>query len=189
MAMIVMWIEKTWLITVVAALSFGALPGATAHTLGSSDPTTPTPSTQTPADRLANIWSRERDAYAKIGSFLVNSNRFIMKVQGVINMAKANGRDVMALQDALDKFADAVKQAEPIYQTAGEVISAHQGFDENGKVVNQKQALATVKDLRNTFIEIRWLLISPRQALRDAIKGFRDSNESSVTPTAPQSGG
>lgn len=189
MSMILMWFRKAWLIAVAAALGFGSLPIANALALDPSDLTTPTLSAQSPADHLASIWAREQDAYAKLGSFLNVSDLFITKIQGLINKTKANGRDTTAFQSALDSFANAVKQAEPIYQSAGVLVTSHQGFDENGKVVDQVQALATVIDMRNDFLEIRRLLLGPRQALRDAIKAFREANKHPVTPAPPQSGG
>jgi hypothetical protein len=189
MSMIVMWFKKAFLMVWVAALGFGTLPMINASALGPSDSTTPTPPTQSPTDRLESVWIKEQAIYTKLGSFLNNSDPFLTRAQGFINKAKANGKDTSALQAALDAFANALKQAEPIYQSAGEIISSHKGFDENGKVINQVQALATVKDLRNNFIEIHQLLLGPRQALKDAFKAFREANKSSTTPTPTQSSG
>ncbi len=189
MSMIVMWFKKACLIVWIAALGFGTLPMINAFALGPSNTTTPTPPTQSPADRLEIVWVKEQAIYTKLGSFLNNSNPFLTRVQGLINKAKANGKDTSTLQAALDAFASAVKQAEPIYQNAGVIVSSHEGFDENGKVINQVQALATVNDLRNNFIEIRQLLLGPRQALRDALKAFREANKPSATPAPTQSSG
>jgi hypothetical protein len=187
MSMIVMWFKKAWLIALVAGLGIGSLPSVNALALEPPGLTTPTPP-QSPDDRLESIWAREQDIYTKLGSFLNNSDTFITKAQMLINRAKANGKDTTALQAALDAFAYAVKKAEPIYQSAGMIVMSHQGFDANGKVVDQVQALATIKGMRNKFLEIRQLLQDPRQALQDAIKAFRDANKPSATPAPTQNG-
>ena len=187
--MIMMWFKKTWLIALVTALSFGSFPLVTALAQGVTDLPTGTPTPSTPTDHLANIWSREMDAYTKIGSFLTQSDVIIQKIQEKINKAKENGRDVTNVQAALDAFAKAIKEAEPLYENAGELIASHPGFDVNGKVLDPYQGVVTVKNLRDTLVEIRQLLIGPRQALRDAIKGFREANNPLVTPSPSQSGG
>ena len=189
MSMIVIWFKKTFLIAMAATLGFGTLPTANVFALEASALITPTPSAQPPADRLERIWAREQTIYTKLGTFLNNSDQLITKAQGLINKAKANGKNTSALQAALDAFTGAVKQAKPIYQSADEIVSSHQGYDENGKLIDEVQGLATIKDLGSKFKEIRQLLLDPRKALRDAFKAFRKVNRPSATPTPTQNGG
>jgi hypothetical protein len=189
MSMIVIWFKKTWLVALVAAFCIGAIPLANAFALEPFDTITPTPPTPQPSDRLENAWAKEKDIYNKLGLFFNNSDPIITKVQGLINKANANGKDTTALQSALDAFSKAVKQAEPIYQSSGIIVSAHQGFDENGKVTDRVQALATVKEMRDKFMEIRKLLLDPKNALREALKAFRQGNKPSITPSPTQSSG
>ena len=175
MSMIVMWLKKTWLIAIVTALGFGSLPIANVFALGVLDPITPTPQAPLPTNRLERIWAREQKIYTRLGKFLNNYDSLKTKAQGLINKAKANGKDTSTLQAALDAFTDAVNQTEPIYQSAGGITSSHQGFDENGKVIDHDQALAMVKDLRSKFKGIHQLLVDPRKALRAAFKAYREA--------------
>ncbi len=189
MSMIVMWFKKTWLVAFVTVFCFGAIPMANAFAFEPFDTITPTPPTPQPSDRLESAWAKEKVIYNKVGLFFNNSDPIVTKVQSLINKAKANGKDTAAIQSALDAFSKAVQQAEPIYQSSGGIVSAHPGFDENGKVSDQVQALATVKDMREKFMEIRQLLLDPKNALRDALKAFRQGNKPSITPAPTQSSG
>jgi len=153
------------------------------------DSITPTPPTTQPSDRLESAWAKEKEIYNKLGLLFNNSDPIITKIQGLINKAKAKGKDTAVLQSALDAFSEAVKQAEPIYQSIEGIVNSHQGFDENGKVTDQIQALATVNDMRGKFLEIRQLLLDPRKALREAIKTFREGNKPSITPSPTQKSG
>lgn len=189
MSMIGLWLKKTGIIALVAVLCVGVIPMTNSFALGSFETVTPTPPTSQPTDRLESAWVKEKDIYNKLGSFFNNSDPFIAKVQSLIDKVKGNGKDISALQAALDAFSEAVKQAEPIYQSSGIIVSAHQGFDENGKVTDPIQALASVKDMRVKFIEIRQLLLDPKNALRDAIKTYREGNKPSVTPSPTQNSG
>jgi hypothetical protein len=189
MSMIVMWLKKTWMVALVSAFCFGAIPVASVFALEPFGSITPTPPTMQPSDRLERAWAKEKEIFNKLGLFFNNSDPIITKVQGLINKAKAKGKDTAALQSALDAFSEAVKQAEPIYQSIEGIVNSHQGFDENGNVTDQTQALAIVKDMREKFMEIRQLLLDHRKALRDAIKTFREGNKPSITPSPTQNSG
>jgi hypothetical protein len=189
MSMIVKWFKKFWLIALVSALGLGSLPLVNAFALQPSALTTPTPPPQLATDRLETVWAREQAIDTKLGSFLNNSDTFISRIQALIDKAKTKGKDTTALQSALDAFTNAVKQAQPIYQDAGVIVSSHQGFDENGKVIDQPEALATVKSLRDKFTEIHQLLLDPRTTLQNVIKAFRAANKPTATPAPTQSSG
>jgi hypothetical protein len=189
MSTIVVWLKKTWLAACILALGFASLPMVGAHALTVSDPrTTPTP-TQKGTNRLEQVWVREQAIYGKLSTFFTDIDQRITRWQQLINKAKANGKDITTLQTALDNFSGAVKQAEPIYQSTIGTVSSHPGFDENGNVTDQAQALTTVKDLGEKFREIRQLILGSANALRDAMKAFRSANLPAATPAPNQSGG
>ena len=189
MSTIALWFKKTWLILGIAALGLVFMPLASAQALVPSNPLTPPIPTQTGGDRLAQAWVKEQTIYGKLSTFFADVDQRITKLQQLINKAKTNGKDISALQTALDNFSGAVKQAEPIYQSTIGTVSSHPGFDENGNVTDHAQALATVKDLGEKFREIRQLILGPANALRDAMKAFRSANPPVATPAPNQSGG
>jgi hypothetical protein len=189
MSTIVMWLKKTGLVVTVLALSLGIFPLTNAFALGAAEPITPATPTPPTYDRLGRAWAKEQTIYTELGPFFDNSDRIISRIQDLINKAASNGKDTAALQAALDAFAKAVKQADPVYQSIGGIITTHPGFDENGEVTDRVLAAETVLDVRNKFMAIRQLLLDPRQALRDAIKAFREGNKPAPTSTPTQSSG
>jgi uncharacterized protein YukE len=189
MSMIVIRFKQVLLACAVVALGLGAVPIANVFALGPAAPVTPTPPIQQSTSRLGRVWSREQAIYTRLGTFFNNSDQILSKAQDLINKAKANGKDTSALQSALDTFSQAVKQAEPVYQSAGGILSSHQGFDANGNVIDRTQAIATVKDFASQLKNIRQLLRDPRKALREAIKAFRAANRPAITPAPTQTSG
>ena len=192
MSAITMWFRKTLLVGFVAALGLVSVPLANAYALGPFDPGTPTAPSQTtsPTDRLQRVFSREQAIYGKLGKLFDNANTRISKLQDLINKAKANGKDVSALQSALDAFKSAVQQAQSIYNDAQSLINSHPGFDASGNVVARATALQAVKDLPGKLKDIRQTVMPPLKALRQAIKAFREANSpNAATPTPTQSGG
>lgn len=185
MSTIVIWFKTAVLVLTIAALGLVAFPVANAYALEASGP--PTPATPGPIsnDKLEQIWAKEQSAYDKIGTLLDRSDEFIAKVQKLIDRAKSNGKDVSAVQVALDAFAEAVKQAQPVYESAKGIVSAHQGFDENGKVTDAQKAIQTIRDLRDKLKEIRQIISGPARALREAIKAFRQANKPTPAPASP----
>ena len=104
------------------------------------------------------------------------TDELIEKVQKLIDRAKANGKDVSAVQAALDAFKVAVKEAQPIYESIKGIVNSHQGFDSNGKVTDPQKAKETVQSMHAKFKEIRDTLNGTGRALREAIRAFRQGN-------------
>src|SRR5512133_290397 len=119
--------KKTILVALVAALGLSSLPLVNAFAAGQNDPTPP-PQTQITNDRLELVWARELRVYNRMGHF----DELIAKVQRLIDRAKANGKDVAAVQAALDAFATQWKAAKPTYESIKGIVNSHQGFDANG---------------------------------------------------------
>ncbi len=188
MSKFMMWFKKIVVVAVVAGLGLSALPIANAFALGLNDTTTP-PAPQVPGARLQKVWAKEQSINQRLGTMFSKSDTAIANAQKLIDKAKANGKDVSALQSALDAFAAAVKQAQPVYAGGQSVITSHQGFDSNGNVTDVTQARATVKGVMDMFKQIRQIVQGPRQALREAIKAFRDANQPAGTAVPTQGAG
>ena len=163
--------KKTILIALVAALGLASLPLVSVFAAGQKDPTTP-PQTQLKNDRLELIWARQLRIYNRMGHI----DNLIEKAQKLIDRAKENGKDVSAVQAALDAFATQWKDAKPTYESIKGIVSSHQGFDENGKVTDAEKAKATVMEMRDKLKEIHSTLNGTGKALHEAIKAFREAN-------------
>ena len=178
--------KKTVLIALVAALALIALPLTSVSAAGLNEPSDPPAgTTQQSAERLEKIWARLQKAYERQGQMLDRADGMTEKAQGLIDKMEEKGKDVAALQAALDAFEDALKDAHPIYESAKGIINSHKGFDADGKVTDREQALETVKELGAKMKEIREIAGEPGKALREAVKAYREANRPTDT-SGPQ---
>jgi len=138
------------LFALVAALGMASLPLVSAFAAGQNDPTPP-PQTRITNDKLELVWARQLRVYNR----MVRTDEFVAKIQRLIDRAKANGKDVSAVQAALDAFEAQWKEAKPIYESIKGIVNSHQGFDANGKVTDPEKAKETVKEMHAKFKEIR----------------------------------
>ena len=106
MSAIGIWLSRAWLAAVMAVSGMVALPPTqvTSHVAA-----TPTAS-QGNYVRLQNAWERQQGINSRLGWFFDHIEERVAKGQEMIDKAKANGKDVAALQASLDAFAAAVKQ-------------------------------------------------------------------------------
>jgi hypothetical protein len=174
--------KKTIVIAIVTALALAAMPFTGVSAMGQNDPLTP-PAEKVTNERLEQAWARQLKAYDRLGKGFEHADDFIAKAQNLIDRASQNGKDVSALQAALDAFEAAVEQARPIYESAAKIVQSHQGFDEKGHVTDAELAKETVRLMGETLKEIKAAMDGTGQALREAIKAFRAANPR-PTPTA-----
>src|SRR5512140_1310099 len=170
MSTIAMMFSKAWLLLSLALGSVSTLP-VVAPTVASPS-TTGSPASFT-ADRLERVWLRQQSIYVRLGLFFDRVDDRISRGQALIVKAKANGKDVTALQQALDAFAAAVKQARPAFESGKGIVPSHQGFDAAGKVVDATKARETVSEMRALLLQIRDTVKPAVMALRDAVRAFR----------------
>ncbi len=165
------------LFALIAALGLAAMPFVSAFAAGNNDPTTPpAPSGQISNEKLEQVWARQLHTYERIGNGFDRVDSFTENAQRLIAKAKANGKDVSAVQAALDAFEAAVKEAHPVYESAKGIINSHQGFDANGKVTDPEKAKETVKAMHAKLQEIKTAMNGTGKTLREAIKAFREAN-------------
>ena len=168
------FLKKTVLFALAVTLTLADFPLAGASAAGQNDPSTP-PQNPPSNERLERVWARQLQFHNRFG----RTDEWIAKARRLIDRAKANGRDVsavQAVQAALDAFEAATKDAHPIYEGMKGIVSSHQGFDENGKVTDPAKARETVQAMRAKIQEIKTVMNGTGKALREAIKAFRDAN-------------
>ena len=171
--------KKTMLLALVAALAVASLPFVSVSAQGANDPTPP--AGEVSNEKLEQAWARQLKAYERMGK----TDEFVAKAQQLIDRAGAKGKDVSAVQAALDAFVDATKDAKPVYESAKGIINSHQGFDANGKVTDAAQAKETVKAMHAKLQEIRTAMDGTGKALHEAIKAFREANPRPVSTPTP----
>ena len=131
---------------------------------------------------MEQAWAKQLQAYEKIGKGFDDTDAQIAKFQARIDKAAANGKDVTALQAALDAFESALKSAKPTYNGINGIVTSHQGFDANGKVTDAEKAKATVAEMRAKMQELKSAMNGTGKALREALKAFREANKPTGTP-------
>ena len=186
MSRIEMWLRKSLMVAMVAALGLGILPLASAYAQ-----TPNPPAIQPSTSRLQIAWSREQAIYVRIGNILDRASGLVTRIQSRLDEAKSKGKDVSSVQTALDAFSTALKNVQGIYAEIQAIVQSHAGFDASGNVTDPVQALQTVKDFRAKIVEIRQVgLREAGRALHEAIKALRQSNRPApATPTSSSPNG
>ena len=161
--MLILLFKKTVLLAFVVTLGVASLPFGSVSAAGQG---------QISNERLEKVWARQLRIYALIG----RTDNFVEKAQQLIDRASENGKDVYALQAALGAFENALKDAQPLYQSIKGIVNLHQGFDENGKVTDAEKAKETVRAMGEKMKEIKAAMDGTGKSLREALKAFRQTN-------------
>jgi hypothetical protein len=150
-------------------------PAAVVGAQGANVPTSP-PTVDTGDARLERTWLRQQRALDRLEFMFVHSQQRLNNAQELIDRAKAQGKDVVALQAALDAFSKALQEARPSFDNAKDILNSHNGFDADGNVVDSARAAVTVEDMSQELDDVRDALLQPGRDLRDAIRAFWESN-------------
>jgi len=144
---------------------------------------TPTPSPRTggrDTSGLTKAYQREQDLLGKQQANLSNAGTAAGKVQDLINQANAKGVDTSALVSALGTFQSQLASAQSAHDTAGGILSAHNGFDGSGNVTDATAAARTVKDAGQSLTDAHNLLSQATHDLQAAVKAWREANKDKI---------
>ena len=166
-------IKKMILAVMTAALVFAAFPVTSAFAQGEN----PAPMGEVSNEKLEKAWARQLNIYERLGNGFDGLDAQIAKFQERIDKAASKGKNVTALQSALDAFEAASKTAQPIYDSIESIVNAHAGFDADGKVTDAEQAKSTVDEMRAKLKEVKSSMDGTGKALREAFKAFREANK------------
>jgi archaellum component FlaC len=169
--------NKLILAVLIAALAFTAIPVTGAFAQGENPPKGGITN-----EKLEQVWARMSKMYERLGKAFDGGDDRLAKLQERIDKAKADGKDVTAVQTALDNFEAALKKAKPVYESMKGIFNSHQGFDANGKVTDAEKAKATLKDLRDKFKDLKSAMGGTGKALREALQAFREANKPAQKP-------
>jgi len=177
---IVTWLKKTTLAGLMAVLILAALPLSAVYAAG--DPPPPRVEGELTGERLERIWARQQRAYERLGRLLERADGMIERAQGLLEKAESEGKDVSALQAALEAFTEAVEDAQVVYEEATAIVDAHAGFDDEGNLTDEGLAAETVRQLAEKLEQVRDLIGKPGRALHEALKAFRESHRPPARP-------
>jgi len=172
------------LVLALTAAAFVVVPAAPAYA-DEEDP----PSAESSRDRgtrLERAFEREKDWLSRQSDNLARAGTAADKAGELIEKAKERGVDTGALEAALAKFEGQLAAAEDSHEEAAAIIGAHAGFNGGGKVIDQEQALETVKSAGAALRDAMRTLKDAAQDLRDAVKAWREAHprpQPTATPT------
>ncbi|MBI5962386.1 MAG: hypothetical protein HY863_02830 [Chloroflexi bacterium] len=166
--------KKMILSAMAAALIFAAFP---ATSVFAADDPASTPTGEVTNAKLEKAWARQMKLYGNLGKLFTDSDAKIEKIQALIDKAAENGKDVTAAQAALDAFEAAVEDTKPVYESMGEIVNSHQGFDSNGKVTDFDEAKSTVQEMGAKLKEVKASMDGTGKALREALKALRKTKK------------
>lgn len=167
-------IKKLVLAALAAALVFSAFPATSVFAQGENPP-----KGELTNEKLEQIWARQLKHYEHFGKAFADIDGQVAKIQDRINKIAESGKDVTALQAALDAFEAAALKAKPTYESIKGIVNSHQGFDANGKVTDAEKAKSTLRELGEKLKELKTLMGGTGKVLREAMKAFRTANKPS----------
>jgi hypothetical protein len=181
MSKLILFIKKIALTALVLAIGLAVLPTATAAAAGPQDPANP------PANNahLEQAWARTKTIFERQGYRLAKTSDFIARAQILIDRADQKKWDTSAIQAALDAFASVIPAAQSAHEPGVAIIASHNGFDANGVVTDRTTAIATLKALTQVLKDTHLAMDGTGQALREAVKAFRDAHKPVQPPTNP----
>jgi hypothetical protein len=159
------------------------LTGVSAANLG--DGSTPPANQARGTLRLESIWAHEQLVYQRQGDQLGRVDAVVSWVQDLVDEANARGGDTSAIQAALDAFSSVIPAAQSVHESGATIITNHAGFDVNGKVTDRATAFQTAQSLNQVLKDTRSAMNGTGQALRDAIRAFRQAHRPTLATTTP----
>ena len=126
--------------------------------------------------RLEMAFDRQQANLVRQAENIQKLSQLSAKVQERIDALKEKGKDVSSLEAALAAFESSIPEINASHQVAADLIAAHAGFGDNGKVTDIKTAGSTVKGIHDALKSTRQMMVNAARELRQAIRSFREAN-------------
>jgi hypothetical protein len=161
--------------TVIGALAWASFVVAPAYASPSrSAANLPfTVESQVPDGWLEKAYQRELAGLDVQQIHLNEANRLAGEIQAWIDMLNSHGVDTKLLTVALTTFQAQTAAAQTAHDGANNILTVHAGFDANGTVIDNAQALETVLSARRALLEAHQVLDQAVEDLQSAIRTFR----------------
>jgi hypothetical protein len=176
---------------VLVSLAVGALaafPGGVVSAQGlfdPADPPRPAGETVTPGQAvrpgwrhaaLEKLFARQQEWLAGQQERLDKQEQINARVNEWIARARQHGLDPAPLEAALAQFNASIEEARSHHNTAREILAAHAGFDEHGKVGDGPAAWETVRSAGEALRSARRIMIEAARDLLAAMREFKQAN-------------
>ncbi len=179
-------LNKKWLTLLVVLMLVGglsaALPIGTVYAESDGVPTSiPTPSEKPigiviPGIILERVHKFQTRIIEILGNQLNNANKVETKAQLRITELKQQGKDVSALEDALNKFYNLIALAKQAKDSASATLILQKGFDTQGKVSDPKLARETNKSVEENIRVCRENIVQALKTIAGGLKLYKQQN-------------
>lgn len=122
---------------------------------------------------LERAYQREQMALDHQGDRLEFAALIAGDVREWIDYLKEQGEDVDELEEALANFNAGLADAQAHHDDAAAILSEHEGFDEDGKVVDRPQAVDTLRRAGRALRDAHRALSDATADLHTAIRDWR----------------
>lgn len=133
---------------------------------------------------LEAAFARASEGLPALEERLSKSEQIVERLAEFITNQDALGRDTSLLQTALQTFEAGVAEIEAQINTASELVNTHEGFDQDGNVIDTDSAQSTIESIRSALSGLRsqvsGILSSLRETVRDFLQQF-DQDQDPLT--------
>jgi hypothetical protein len=134
---------------------------------------------------LSRMYRVERQRLRLQDARLNRAKEHAAKIDAMIAKLKAKGKDTAALEQAVAAFRAGIDKARAEWQAASDVLTAHAGFDADGKVTNADQARATLKDAHGHMEQAHAIARDAYKSLHTAVLAYRKAHREVHEPRTP----
>jgi hypothetical protein len=118
------------------------------------------------------------DKYEDVGYRLQDTDDPVRRLENRIETLTKNGEDASGVEAILDTFEANLALAQAAYDDLGPVFAAHAGFDDEGAVVDDAQAVSTLRQMAEGLLNVHQLSEDARFELRRDLMEYRYMNRS-----------
>ncbi len=127
---------------------------------------------------LDRVYDRLVDRYEDMGYRIQDTDDVIQRLENQIEDLVEQGEDPSEVEATLQTFLDNMALVEEAYTEVGSLIDAHEGFDDDGEVLEEELAMATLRNIAEGLLDVHQLGEDVRFDLRWDRMAFNYRNNS-----------
>jgi hypothetical protein len=127
-------------------------------------------------EKLESAYQKQLEWLAVQQTNIGKLNDAAMKLQTLIEKAKAKGLDTSSLEAVVADINSRLPQSQSAHDTAAGILNGHAGFDASGNVVDAATARQTLKSARKNLDTSKNINVSLAQELKNAIQAWREAH-------------
>jgi hypothetical protein len=182
-----------WTLALVIALltltvSLGSAFAEPTHPPTPTPAPSPTPRPTPPpvnTSSLEYIYQMEQQQLREQAAHLGQAATYIPAVQAMITRLAANHQETAPLERALAAYRAHLYAAHHEWELARDILKAHVGFDDQGKLTNLDQARVTVETAHIHMEHVAQILRAAYAELSAALAAYRNTHHNGIAPEQP----